>query len=279
MSTVSEPIASKEDAHPMSPPLSPAKESDSVNDEKPSSIKQDTAKRNSGETESNMSETLAAHTESISDKRNHEFHTLFKSIPEDDNLVEDYGCALQKEILVQGRLYISEAHLCFNANIFGWVTNFVIAFSDIVEVEKRTTAIFIPNAINITTSDHSNYLFASFLSRDQAYDLIMDVWRYAQSVASESSSGMESDDEGEEEDDDVTSFEEEDSNGEDTEVEMKKSVPAPPTTSKQPTAPKAPAPASAPAAKKSSKQVKEKTECVCAGDHYPNTVLDEVYDV
>lgn len=35
----------------------------------------------------------------------------------------DYGCALQKEILVQGRLYISENHVCFNANIFGWVTN------------------------------------------------------------------------------------------------------------------------------------------------------------
>lgn len=35
----------------------------------------------------------------------------------------DYGCALQKEILVQGRLFISENHVCFNANIFGWVTN------------------------------------------------------------------------------------------------------------------------------------------------------------
>jgi hypothetical protein len=56
-------------------------------------------------------------------------------------------------------------------------------------------------------------------------------------------------------------------------------VPAPTTTSKQPSAaPKAPAPTSAATAKKSSKQAKEKTECVCAGDHYPNTVLDEVYD-
>lgn len=34
----------------------------------------------------------------------------------------DYGCALQREILIQGRLYISEHHLSFNANIFGWVT-------------------------------------------------------------------------------------------------------------------------------------------------------------
>lgn len=78
-----------------------------------------------------------------SSKRNAEFHSLFKSIPDDDYLIEgtlaqvihelmanvsykwhctDYGCALQREILIQGRIYISEHHLSFNANIFGWVT-------------------------------------------------------------------------------------------------------------------------------------------------------------
>jgi hypothetical protein len=35
----------------------------------------------------------------------------------------DYGCALQREILVQGRIYISENHICFHAKIFGWVTD------------------------------------------------------------------------------------------------------------------------------------------------------------
>jgi hypothetical protein len=75
-----------------------------------------------------------------SSKRNADFHAMFKNIPEDDFLIEgasalmlgtyrnilksaaDYGCALQREILCQGRLYISEHHLCFYANIFGWVT-------------------------------------------------------------------------------------------------------------------------------------------------------------
>jgi hypothetical protein len=77
-------------------------------------------------------------------KKNEDFHALFRSVPEDDNLIEgnskkwslkielfiffsvsqiDFGCALQKEILLQGRIYISESYLCFNANIFGWVTN------------------------------------------------------------------------------------------------------------------------------------------------------------
>jgi len=37
-------------------------------------------------------------------------------------LVVDYSCALQKDILVQGRLYISREFVCFYANIFRWET-------------------------------------------------------------------------------------------------------------------------------------------------------------
>ena len=34
----------------------------------------------------------------------------------------DYSCALQRDILVHGRLYVSQSWLCFYANIFGWET-------------------------------------------------------------------------------------------------------------------------------------------------------------
>ncbi|WAQ81277.1 hypothetical protein PtA15_1A617 [Puccinia triticina] len=111
-------------------------------------------------------------------KRNVDFHAVFKSIPEDDYLIEDYGCALQRDILVQGRLYISEQHLCFNANIFGWVTTLVIPFSDVVTVEKRMTALIIPNAIQVNTTQ-SRHTFASFLSRDATYDLMSSIWTIA----------------------------------------------------------------------------------------------------
>ncbi|KAI7847894.1 hypothetical protein BDC45DRAFT_597434 [Circinella umbellata] len=37
-------------------------------------------------------------------KRNMEFHTLFRSVPELDSLIEVYICALQKEILLQGHI-------------------------------------------------------------------------------------------------------------------------------------------------------------------------------
>ncbi|KAF5848178.1 hypothetical protein GGP41_005594 [Bipolaris sorokiniana] len=109
-------------------------------------------------------------------RRNKEFHNLFKSVPEDDYLIEDYSAALQKEILLHGRLYVSEGHLCFSSNILGWVTNLVISFDEVVSVEKKSTAVLFPNAIVIQTL-HARNVFASFLSRDSTYDLIIGIWK------------------------------------------------------------------------------------------------------
>ncbi|KAI7618673.1 hypothetical protein KC319_g19088, partial [Hortaea werneckii] len=39
-----------------------------------------------------------------SSKRNKDFHALFRSVPEDDYLIEDYSAALQRDILLHGRL-------------------------------------------------------------------------------------------------------------------------------------------------------------------------------
>lgn len=111
-----------------------------------------------------------------SPKRNRDFHGFFKSVPEDDYLIEDYSAALQKEILLHGRLYVSEGHLCFSSNILGWVTNLVISFDEVVSVEKKSTAVLFPNAIVIQTL-HARNVFASFLARDSTYDLIIGIWK------------------------------------------------------------------------------------------------------
>ncbi|RKF58743.1 putative membrane protein C20F10.07 [Erysiphe neolycopersici] len=111
-----------------------------------------------------------------SKKRNKDFHQLFRSVPDDDYLIEDYSCALQREILAHGRLYVSEGHLCFSSNIFGWVTTLVMSFDEIVSVEKRSTALVFKNGLMITTL-HAKNVFASFTSRDSTYDLIVGIWK------------------------------------------------------------------------------------------------------
>ncbi|KAH9885421.1 hypothetical protein C8Q73DRAFT_749210 [Cubamyces lactineus] len=113
-----------------------------------------------------------------SNKRNQDFHELFPTVPEGDYLIEDYGCALQREILIQGRLYISENHVCFHANIFGWITDLSIPMSEVTSLEKRMTAFVIPNAIQLSTRT-AKYTFTSFLSRDTTFDVLYNVWRLA----------------------------------------------------------------------------------------------------
>lgn len=111
-----------------------------------------------------------------SKKRNRDFHTFFKSVPDDDYLIEDYSCALQREILAHGRLYVSEGHLCFSSNILGWTTTLVMSFDEIVSVEKRSTALVFKNGLMISTL-HAKHVFASFTSRDATYDLIVNIWK------------------------------------------------------------------------------------------------------
>ncbi|KAI9659469.1 MAG: hypothetical protein M1821_001727 [Bathelium mastoideum] len=111
-----------------------------------------------------------------SSKRNREFHQLFRSVPEDDYLIEDYSAALQRDILLHGRLYVSEGHICFSSNILGWVTNLVISFDEVVSVEKKNTAVIFPNAIVIQTL-HARNVFASFVARDSTYDLLIGIWK------------------------------------------------------------------------------------------------------
>ncbi|KAF7354823.1 hypothetical protein MSAN_01396700 [Mycena sanguinolenta] len=127
-----------------------------------------------------------------SNKRNADFHELFPGIPEGDYLIDDYGCALQREILIQGRIYVSENHLCFHANIFGWVTDLSIPIYEVTTLEKRMTAFVIPNAIRVKTP-RADYTFASFLSRDTTFDVIHNIWRLARpsDAASIGSGSME----------------------------------------------------------------------------------------
>lgn len=54
------------------------------------------------------------------EKRNAEFHEVFPDLSQDEQLVEDYSCAWQKDVLLQGRMYISQYAVSFYAKII-WV--------------------------------------------------------------------------------------------------------------------------------------------------------------
>ncbi|KAK4546674.1 hypothetical protein LTR36_001892 [Oleoguttula mirabilis] len=130
-----------------------------------------------------------------SSKRNKDFHQLFRSVPEDDYLIEDYSAALQRDILLHGRLYVSEGHICFSSNILGWVTNLVISFDEVMSVEKKSTAVIFPNAIVIQTLQARN-TFASFVARDSTYELLIGIWKISHPNLKSSLNGVTLDDAG-----------------------------------------------------------------------------------
>ena len=111
------------------------------------------------------------------ESKNVEFHNIFKDteINDRERLITDHGCALSRDILLQGRLYISDQHLAFYSNILGWITTIIISFKEIVQIEKKFTVGIFPNAISVDTL-HSKYIFASFLSRDSLFNLITNIW-------------------------------------------------------------------------------------------------------
>ncbi|XP_064918961.1 protein Aster-C isoform X2 [Columba livia] len=108
--------------------------------------------------------------------RSEEFKRQFSHLPESERLIVDYACALQKDILLQGRLYLSENWLCFHSNIFRWETTISIALKDITFMTKEKTARLIPNAIQIATKGEK-FFFTSFSARDRSYLSIFRLWQ------------------------------------------------------------------------------------------------------
>ncbi|XP_017099806.2 serine-rich adhesin for platelets isoform X7 [Drosophila bipectinata] len=108
--------------------------------------------------------------------RAEDFKKLFKDVPNDERLIVDYSCALQRDILVQGRLYVSQNYVCFHANIFSWETFLSIKWKDVTAITKEKTALVIPNAISIA-SGKDKYFFATFTSRDKSFLMLFRVWQ------------------------------------------------------------------------------------------------------
>ncbi|XP_074629090.1 uncharacterized protein LOC141886719 isoform X2 [Acropora palmata] len=104
-----------------------------------------------------------------------DFHRLFKNVPRDQFPINDFSCALSREILLQGRIYISQGWFCFYSNIFGWETEVTIDCRKIQSITREKTAYVVPNAILICT-DSEKHFFSSFLSRETVYKLLVQVW-------------------------------------------------------------------------------------------------------
>lgn len=110
-----------------------------------------------------------------SHSRNAKYHRIFKHVPTEEHCINYYSCAYVGDILLQGMLYVSKNYFCFYSNIIGYKTKIVIPVDKVMSISKERTALFIPNALHISTED-KKYAFTSLLNRDKTYNLLTKVW-------------------------------------------------------------------------------------------------------
>ncbi|KAK7123762.1 hypothetical protein R3I93_022010 [Phoxinus phoxinus] len=108
-------------------------------------------------------------------QRSDEFRKLFKEVPESEKLIADYTCALQKDILLQGRIYLTENCFCFYSHVFRG-TKIMVNMKDVTSMSREKTAKWIPNAIQISTNSEKLF-FSSFPSREKSYQGIFRLWQ------------------------------------------------------------------------------------------------------
>ncbi|CAF3336941.1 unnamed protein product [Rotaria socialis] len=115
--------------------------------------------------------------EQLSRRAKH-FQKLFRSEIHDDmpELIDSYVCAYQGDILLQGKMYITDRYLCFHSRIISYVTKHVYRWEQIENITKERVAFIFPTAIGIQLR-HSGkkIIYASFLQRDQAFDKIVSM--------------------------------------------------------------------------------------------------------
>uniref|UniRef100_A0A5F9D8K2 GRAM domain containing 2B n=1 Tax=Oryctolagus cuniculus TaxID=9986 RepID=A0A5F9D8K2_RABIT len=115
-------------------------------------------------------------------KANMHFHKLFLEVPTEEPLRQSFTCALQKEILYQGKLFVSENWICFHSKVFGKDTKISIPAFSVTLIKKTKTALLVPNALIIATVT-DRYIFVSLLSRDSTYKLLKSVCAHLENAS------------------------------------------------------------------------------------------------
>ncbi|XP_051554637.1 GRAM domain-containing protein 2B-like isoform X2 [Myxocyprinus asiaticus] len=112
--------------------------------------------------------------------QNKTFHKHFPEIPETEDLEHAFTCALQKEVIYHGKMFVSNQHICFHSSVLLKETKIVIEMSSVQTIKKKNTAKFVPNAIAVITTDGHKYLFVSMRNREVCFRLLQSLCPHLQ---------------------------------------------------------------------------------------------------
>ncbi|KAG8126844.1 putative GRAM domain-containing protein [Naja naja] len=121
---------------------------------------------------------------SVSDLVKHamNFRRVFKDLSEEEDLLETFSCAWQREMPYYGRLYVTNSHICFYCSVLRREVKVIIPVLKISVLKKANTALLVPNAICIRTTEGEKFLFGSIRSRENAYQLLRSVCKHLEVI-------------------------------------------------------------------------------------------------
>ncbi|XP_051720258.1 GRAM domain-containing protein 2B-like isoform X4 [Ctenopharyngodon idella] len=106
---------------------------------------------------------------------NKTFHKLFPDVPETEDLEHVFTCALHKEVIYHGKMYVSHHHICFHSSVLLKETKVMIHVSSVQMIKKKHTAKIVPNAVAVITNDGHKYLFVSLRNRESCFKLLLSL--------------------------------------------------------------------------------------------------------
>ncbi|KAJ9092354.1 hypothetical protein QFC21_006854 [Naganishia friedmannii] len=111
----------------------------------------------------------------LKEKRIKEWRKRFH--PKDgEELLCTHGCALVIEIMIHGRMYLSNKRICFRSNILGVRTKREISIKHIHAVALRNVAGMIPNSFEVYYNDKKSQ-FTTLPDRDHVLRILMRNWK------------------------------------------------------------------------------------------------------
>ncbi|XP_041698592.1 GRAM domain-containing protein 2B [Coregonus clupeaformis] len=122
-------------------------------------------------------------------KYNKTFHKLFRDIPTEEKVTHAFTCALQKEVLYHGKLFVSVNYVCFYSSVLLKDTKVVVQVSSVKEVKKQNSAL---SMLSIRTTDGNKYSFVSLRNRRVCYEILQSVCTQAQLLGEQGESGNSS---------------------------------------------------------------------------------------
>ena len=105
-------------------------------------------------------------------------------LPNTEIVLGKYICALQSKhtSLLQGHMHVFPNYVAFACDLTGFTHFILLKLSDVSRVNKAKAFGVVPNSIEILMLGGTRYFITSFLSRNEAYHLIYDLWSIAKGI-------------------------------------------------------------------------------------------------